>query len=121
MLYEGHGPAGVAVLVKTVTDNRNRTGAAIRSFFNRSGGSLGGSGAVAWMFKLCATLSCPIKDTRDFDKVLELALEAGADDVSERGPADSDQEKSVEALSHLVLLLPPDWLLPSASFNRMAD
>ena len=63
---------------------------------------------MAWMFKLCATLSCPIKDTRDFDKVLELALEAGADDVSESGPADSDQEKSVEALSHIVLLLPRD-------------
>ncbi len=78
--YEGYGPGGVAVLVQCLTDNRNRTVAELRVVFSRNGGSLGESGCVAWMFDQKGMITIN-KDGLDEDKLMELALEAGADDI----------------------------------------
>jgi YebC/PmpR family DNA-binding regulatory protein len=78
VLYEGYGPGGVAVLVETLTENRNRTGQEIRTAFTRSGGNLGEPGSVAWMFDrngIIVVLNASEED------VLAAAAEAGADDV----------------------------------------
>ena len=82
ILYEGYGPGGVAVLVETMTDNKNRTVADIRHFFAKSGGNLGESGCVAWMFDKKGTLSVD-KEGMTEDVLMDLALEAGAEDVVE--------------------------------------
>lgn len=82
ILYEGYGPGGVAVLVETMTDNKNRTVADIRHFFAKSGGNLGESGCVAWMFDKKGTLSVD-KEGMAEDELMDLALEAGAEDVME--------------------------------------
>ncbi|MFZ0657412.1 MAG: YebC/PmpR family DNA-binding transcriptional regulator [Candidatus Binataceae bacterium] len=78
--YEGYGTGGVAIMVEVLTDNRNRTVAEIRFMFSRHGGNLGEAGCVGWMFKKHGMLSID-KGAIDEDKLLELALEAGADDV----------------------------------------
>ena len=78
--YEGYGPAGVAVLVQCLTDNRNRAVAELRVAFSRNGGSLGESGCVAWMFDQKGLITID-KNGLDEDKLMELALEAGADDI----------------------------------------
>jgi YebC/PmpR family DNA-binding regulatory protein len=80
--YEGYGPGGVAILVQAMTDNRNRTVAEIRRLFEKAGGNLGASGCVAWMFKKRGVITVPKGDV-DEERLMELALEAGADDVSD--------------------------------------
>lgn len=79
-VYEGYGPSGVAVMCEILTDNRNRTAPEIRKLFEIAGGSLGGTGCVAWMFDRKGLFMIPAEGT-DEDKLMELALEAGADDV----------------------------------------
>jgi YebC/PmpR family DNA-binding regulatory protein len=79
--YEGYGPGGVALLIETVTDNRNRTVAEIRHIFSKNGGNLGESGSVAWMFQKKGTIIID-KSAADEEKMMELALEAGAEDVA---------------------------------------
>jgi YebC/PmpR family DNA-binding regulatory protein len=80
ILYEGYGPGGVAVLVETMTDNKNRTVADIRHYFGKSGGNLGESGCVGWMFDHKGTLSIA-KDGMSEEDLMDIALEAGAEDV----------------------------------------
>jgi YebC/PmpR family DNA-binding regulatory protein len=80
ILYEGYGPGGVAVLVETMTDNKNRTVADIRHYFAKSGGNLGESGCVAWMFDKKGTLSVDKQGISE-EELMDLALEAGAEDV----------------------------------------
>ncbi len=82
ILYEGYGPAGVAVLVECLTDNRNRTVADVRHFFAKSNGNLGESGCVAWMFDKKGLVIVD-KDTISEEELMELAIEAGAEDVVE--------------------------------------
>jgi len=82
--YEGYGPGGVAVLVEALTDNRNRTVAELRSVFDKCGGNLGTSGSVAWMFTKRGLLTVE-RAGIDEDRVMEVALEAGADDVTDSG------------------------------------
>src|SRR5512145_250541 len=77
---EGYGPGGVAVLVEGTTDNRNRTVSEIRHTFTKYGGNLGAAGSVSYMFKQRGFITVP-KDKASEDQVMELALEAGADDV----------------------------------------
>ena len=84
ILYEGYGPGGVAVLVETMTDNKNRTVADIRHFFAKSGGNLGESGCVAWMFDNKGTMSVDKAGVNE-EELMDLALEAGAEDVIEEG------------------------------------
>jgi YebC/PmpR family DNA-binding regulatory protein len=86
ILYEGYGPGGVAVLVETMTDNKNRTVADIRHFFSKSGGNLGESGCVGWMFDKKGTIVVD-KEGQDEEELMDLALEAGAEDVLEEGDA----------------------------------
>ncbi len=80
--YEGYGPGGVAILVQAMTDNRNRTVAEIRRLFEKAGGSLGATGCVAWMFKKRGVITVQ-KEQVDEDRLMEVALEAGAEDVSD--------------------------------------
>jgi YebC/PmpR family DNA-binding regulatory protein len=83
-LYEGYGPAGVAVLCEIYTDNRNRTAPEVRKIFELAGGKLGATGCVAWMFDRKG-LAIVAKDKIDEDALMELAVEAGADDVRTDG------------------------------------
>jgi YebC/PmpR family DNA-binding regulatory protein len=78
--YEGYGPGGVAVVVEALTNNRNRTGGAIRAVFTKHGGNLGATGAVSHMFAHVGEISYPAS-AGSADAVLEAAIEAGADDV----------------------------------------
>lgn len=80
-MYEGYGPHGVAVLVKVLTDNKNRTVADVRHIFTKNNGSLGETGCVNWMFGKKGTIAVP-KEAIEEEKLIELALELGADDVA---------------------------------------
>src|SRR5262245_21764277 len=79
--YEGYGPGGVAVIVEALTDNRNRAASDIRSFFTKSGGNLGETGSVSFMFDHTGIIEYDRKVASD-DAMLDAAIEAGADDVA---------------------------------------
>jgi len=78
--YEGYGPGGVAVIVEALTDNRNRTASNVRSAFTKSGGALGETGSVSFMFSRVGEIIYKI-DAGDADAVMEAAIEAGAEDM----------------------------------------
>lgn len=82
--YEGYGPGGAAVLVEVMTDNKNRTVAEIRHIFSKHGGNLGENGCVSWMFEKKGNIVID-KKAIDEDTLMELAIDAGADDVREEG------------------------------------
>jgi len=79
--YEGYGPGGVAVIVEALTDNRNRTAGAVRSYFTKYGGAMGETGSVGFMFDRVGEVIYPAS-AGDADKILEAAIEAGANDVT---------------------------------------
>jgi YebC/PmpR family DNA-binding regulatory protein len=79
--YEGYGPGGVAIFIQAQTDNRTRTVAEIRHMFNKNGGNLGETGSVGWMFQKKGAILID-SNAADEEKLMELALEAGAEDVS---------------------------------------
>ena len=81
--YEGYAPDGVAVIVECLSDNRNRTGAEIRNIFNKNGGSMAEPGAVSWQFERKGVISLP--GIFDEDRVMEVAMEAGAEDLADEG------------------------------------
>lgn len=81
LLYEGYGPSGVAMLVEVATDNRNRTAADIRVLFSKNGGNMGETGCVSWMFDKRGVLRVA-REKLDEEKVLEVAMEGGALDMS---------------------------------------
>ena len=81
--YEGYGPAGVAVLVETLTDNRNRTVSDVRSAFTKNNGNLGESGCVSWIFQMNSYFVFS-KEGIDGDHLVEISLEAGAEDINGR-------------------------------------
>ena len=78
--YEGFGPGGVSLIVEALTDNRNRTATNVRTIFSKNGGNLGASGSVSHGFDRMGLIEYPAS-AGDADKVLEAAIEAGADDV----------------------------------------
>jgi YebC/PmpR family DNA-binding regulatory protein len=80
IMYEGYAPHGVAVMVETVTDNRNRTVSDLRHAFSKAGGNMAELGAVGWQFERIAYFSFP-SSAMNFDKAFELGIEAGANDV----------------------------------------
>ncbi|HXE75281.1 MAG TPA: YebC/PmpR family DNA-binding transcriptional regulator [Candidatus Xenobia bacterium] len=82
--FEGYGPGGVAILVETATDNRTRTVNELRHLFSKWGGNLGESGSVAWMFHRKTVVTLPREAVKEED-LMELVLEAGADDLREDG------------------------------------
>jgi len=81
ILYEGYGPAGVALLISVVTDNRNRTAADVRNILSRNGGSLGESGCVLWMFDKKGIFTFSSEKVKE-DDIFMVATDAGADDVN---------------------------------------
>jgi YebC/PmpR family DNA-binding regulatory protein len=83
--YEGYGPGGVALIVETLTDNRNRTASNVRSYFSKNGGAMGETNSVGFMFDKVGEITYPLAAGSE-DKVMEAAIEAGADDV------ESDEE-----------------------------
>ena len=87
MVYEGYGPCGVAVIVETATDNKNRTASDVRHYFDKYGGKLGMTGCVGYLFSDCGVIIIDNEDEDvDEDKLMEDALEAGASDfVSDDG------------------------------------
>jgi len=92
--YEGYAPGGVALLIQALTDNRNRTGQEIRHAFTRNNGNLGDQGSTAWMFTRKGLVEVEKTDAPDEDRVLELALEAGAEDLRD---AESSWEITTDA------------------------
>jgi YebC/PmpR family DNA-binding regulatory protein len=103
--YEGFGPGGVALIVEALTDNRNRTATNVRTIFSKNGGNLGASGSVSHGFERLGLIEYPAS-AGDSDKVLEAAIEAGADDV------ESDEEghriwTSIESLHEVAKALEP--------------
>ena len=83
--YEGYGPGGVAIIIETLSDNRNRTGAEVRNLFSRNGGNMAEPGAVSWQFERKGIVTVPLD--QDEDKVMEIAMEGGAEDMSSNGNA----------------------------------
>jgi YebC/PmpR family DNA-binding regulatory protein len=93
IVYEGYGPGGVAVIVEAATDNKNRTAAEIRSIFTKNEGNLGTSGSVSYMFHKKGQITVP-RATIDEDRVLEVALEAGAEELT------TEEDEYVITTSH---------------------
>ncbi len=89
--YEGYGPGGVAILINILTDNKNRTAADMRNILGKSGGNLGESGCVSYLFKRKGIITLDAEKYQE-DQVLEAALEAGAEDVS-------TQDESIEVVT----------------------
>jgi len=118
IMYEGYAPHGVALMIEAVTDNRNRTVSEIRHMLTRSGGSMAEVGAVAWQFDRVAYFSFP-SSMMNYDKAFELAIEAGADDVSE----DEDMVEitgPVEAFKSIASRLHAAKVQPEEAGLRMA-
>lgn len=110
VLYEGHGPSGVAVICEILTDNRNRTAPEIRKAFELSGGKLGATGCAAWMFQRKGVIVVPVeqepvdgepRDPINEESLMELAIEAGADDVRSAGTDAFEVVCEVEAFNGL--------------------
>jgi YebC/PmpR family DNA-binding regulatory protein len=122
-MYEGYAPHGVAMMVSCVTDNRNRTVADVRHILNRYGGSLAEAGAVSWQFSKKAYFSFPLEG-KDPDKIFELAVEAGADDVTFEDDQVEivgavDTFKSISDILHGADIIPEDAGLRMVPSNMM--
>jgi YebC/PmpR family DNA-binding regulatory protein len=85
VVYEGYGPAGVAILVEALTDNRNRTVSEVRHLFSKNNGNLGEAGCVSWIFQMKSYFVFSKQNTEG-DALVEVALESGAEDITEEGP-----------------------------------
>ena len=81
IVYEGYGPGGVAVIVETLTDNKNRTAGNVRYYFDKNGGNLGTSGCVSFMFDRKGQILIEANDELSEDELMDTALEAGAEDL----------------------------------------
>lgn len=113
LVYEGYGPGGVAILIETLTDNKNRTVADVRHGFSKFGGNLGTSGSVSYLFEKRGTIS--FASDSDEDKVLEIALEAGADDVLVQDDGSLDVMTSPENFGGVKDALAKAGLVPVSS------
>ena len=82
--YEGYGPGGVALIIDVLTDNKNRAVSEVRHAFSKNGGNLGAEGAVSWMFSKKGVISIA-KDAASEDKLMEIVLESGAEDLNDEG------------------------------------
>lgn len=139
LTYEGYGIGGSAVIVKTLTDNKNRTGGDVRHIFDKCGGNLGTTGSVGYMFENKGVIVIERTVELDEDTMMEIALEAGAEDVIVEDdsyeirttPSDFSavrkylEEKNFEFLEAGVMMIPNDKVTLSAeqlvSFNKMLD
>lgn len=120
VVYEGYGPGGVAVLCKAVTDNRNRTGGEMRKLFERAGGNLGSSNCVAFLFRQKGIIIVEA-DKAGEDQIMELALEAGAEDVlsSELAHEITCTTETFEAVKRAIV--DADIEIASAEISMIAD
>ncbi|NLT43079.1 MAG: YebC/PmpR family DNA-binding transcriptional regulator [Anaerolineae bacterium] len=109
VVYEAYAPHGVALLVETLTDNRNRTVAEVRRIFNRMGGSLGESGSVSWIFDQKGYIAVEVGDS-DPDEIAMAAIDAGADDVT-------SGDEIVEVYTLLESFKPVQEALSAAGLN----
>jgi len=107
IVYEGYGPGGVAVLVECMTDNRNRTVGEVRSTFTKCNGNMGETGCVSWMFDKKGLIV--VGKDADFEKLFEVALEAGAEDVV-------DEEEQYEVLTDPTTFIEVREALEKAGF-----
>ena len=139
LVYEGYGIGGSAVIVKTLTDNKNRTGGDVRHIFDKCGGNLGTTGSVSYMFENKGVIVLERTVELDEDSAMELALDAGAEDVVvnddsyeiRTAPADFSavrkylEEKNYEFLEAGIMMIPNDKITLSdeqlVSFNKMLD
>jgi YebC/PmpR family DNA-binding regulatory protein len=101
VMYEGYAPHGIAVMIECVTENRNRTVADVRHILNRANGTMGEQGSVSWQFNRVAYFSFP-SENNDFDKIFEIGLEGGAEDVT-------NDEETIEIIA------------PVESFKAISD
>lgn len=122
--YEGYGPSGVAVIVRTLTDNKNRTAGEVRHAFDKNGGNLGTAGSVSFMFEDKGSIIISKENIEDADALMMEALEAGADDIVNEeefnliytSPVDFDQVKEAlesagyEAEEAVVEPVPNTWV-----------
>jgi YebC/PmpR family DNA-binding regulatory protein len=113
LVYEGYGPGGVAILIETLTDNKNRTVADVRHGFSKFGGNLGTSGSVSYLFEKAGSIS--FAPGSDEDKVLEISLEAGADDVLVQDDGSLDVMTSPENFGSVKDALAKAGLVPVGS------
>lgn len=100
VMYEGYGPGGVAIMLDTMTDNRNRTAGDLRHLFDKYGGNLGETGCVAWMFEKKGLIIVEKKDDLDVENLIMLAIDAGADDVEEEDDS-VEITTSIEQFEHI--------------------
>ena len=139
LTYEGYGIGGSAVIVKTLTDNKNRTGGDVRHIFDKCGGNLGTTGSVSYMFENKGVIVIERTVELDEDTAMEMALDAGAEDVIveedsyeiRTTPSDFSavrkyfEEKNFEFIEAGVMMIPNDKVTLSAeqlvSFNKMLD
>ncbi len=124
LTYEGYGPAGTAVMLDILTDNRNRTAADVRHLFSKHGGNLGQDGCVSWMFQKKAVFIVEKEVFGDEDALMEIVLEAGADDMKSEDEvfeitADPDAydaieqalgEKGIETASAEITMVPENYV-----------
>jgi YebC/PmpR family DNA-binding regulatory protein len=110
LVYEGYGPAGVAILVEAMTDNRNRTVAEVRHAFSKYGGNLGTDGSVAYLFSRQGMIN--FAPGVDEEKVLDAALEAGAEDIDSEDDGSMSVITPWENLSDVVAALKAGSLEP---------
>jgi len=110
LVYEGYGPAGVAILVEVMTDNRNRTVAEVRHAFNKYGGNLGTDGSVAYLFSRLGMIN--FGPDVDEEQLMEVALEAGADDIESEDDGSVCVTTPWEKLSDVVEALKAAKLAP---------
>ena len=121
--YEGYGPGGVAVMVNATTDNRNRTVSELRHLFSKNSGNLGESGSVAWMFNKKGQIIID-STSKSEDEMMEIALEAGAEDMQNDGESyqvltapedfltvlDAIKNKGIEPISSEVAMIPQNTI-----------
>jgi YebC/PmpR family DNA-binding regulatory protein len=129
--YEGYGPGGVAVFIEAQTDNRTRTVAEIRHIFSKNGGNLGENGSVAWMFQKKGAILIDHNAVEE-DRIMELAIEAGAEDVTGDGESwevvtapedfnavlDAIRAAGIEPLSSEVVMRPTNSVQVSGSMAQ---
>ncbi len=123
-IYEGYGPGGAAVIVESLTDNKNRAVAEIRHVFAKSGGNLGENGCVAWMFSKKGYMSVT-KEAVEEERLMEVALEAGAEDIREdeegfeiiTDPSDFDQVRQALEKEGISFGNAEVTLLPQSTIN----
>ena len=117
IMYEGYAPHGVAVMVEAVTDNRNRTVSDLRHAFSKAGGNMAELGAVGWQFERVAYFSFP-SNAMNYDKALELGIDAGANDVVEDNGT-IEITAPVEAFKVIADALHKDKVQPDEAGLRM--